>query len=119
MAKRTVVFLAVLGAFVTTPAFAFFMDFEDGLGNDGGVIAGIAGISFTTSAGLNWLYADAATGSYNVTSVDTGNSWGTGRYNMYGDVFAWLGTTGDWGRVDFDDETGTWFEINVSSAHDF
>jgi hypothetical protein len=38
---------------------------------------------------------------------------------MYDYVCAWLGTTGDWGRIDFDDQNGTWFQLGVSSISDF
>lgn len=98
---------------------AFYMNFEEGLGNDGGNIVGIPGVTFTNSADLPWVYADITTGNYNVTSVDTGATYGTARYNMYGDVAAWLGTSGSWGRIDFDDMNGTWFQTGVSTATDF
>ena len=118
--KRLLISMAVVMMFaMASSSWAFFMNFEEGLGKDGLNIVGIPGVTFTDSAGLPWIYGDATTGNWNVTSVDTGNSWGTGRYNMYGNVFAWLGMTGDWGRIDFDDGNGTWFETGVSSASDF
>lgn len=100
---------------MATPAFAFFMDFEEGLGNDGTNIVGVPGVTFTDSAGLPWIYSDVTTGNYNAHSVNTGQSWGTGAYNMYDYVVAWLGTTGDWGRIDFVDQNGTWFQTGVST----
>jgi len=119
--KKFLVFLCAMSLVfgVVGSSAAFFMDFEEGLGNDGGAIVGVPGVTFVDSAGLPWIYGDATTGNWNVTSVNTGNSWGTGRYNMYDDVFAWLGVTGDWGRIDFNDSNGTWFQLGVSSADNF
>lgn len=119
--KKFLVFLCAIllvFAFAGSSA-AFYMDFEEGLGGDGTQIIGVPGVTFTSSGGQTWTYGDINTGGYNVTSVDTGDTYGTGRYNMYGDVFAWLGTSGDWGRIDFDDENGTWFQVGVSAANYF
>ena len=55
---------------------AFLMNFEEGLGRNGDQITGISGVTFTTSGGKNWIYGDATTSLYNVTSVDTNNVWG-------------------------------------------
>jgi len=119
--KRFLVFLCtILLVFgVVGSSAAFYMDFEEGLGNNGGLITGIPGVTFTNSAGLDWVYADCSTGGYNAYSVDTGNEWGTGEWNMYGFVSSWLGVTGNWGRIDFADQDGTWFQTGVSTATDF
>jgi len=98
---------------------AFLMNFEEGLGKNGDQITGISGVTFTTSGGKNWIYGDATTGLYDVTSVDTNKVWGSGIFNIYGNVFAWLGSDGNWGRIDFDDKNGIWFQIGVSSTTDF
>jgi hypothetical protein len=111
--------LVILGVIIlmATSASAFFMNFEEGLGNDGGNITGIPGVTFTNSDGLNWLYADILNGSYNAHSIDTG--YGSGSYQMYGYVSAWLGTSGNWGRIDFTDKNGTWFQTGVTSSTAF
>jgi hypothetical protein len=105
--------------FLAGSASAFYMNFEEGLGKDGQPITGIPGVTFTTSEDLPWVYGDATTGSWNVKSIDTGQSWGTGSYQMYGYVFAWLGPSGSWGRINFDDQNGTWFQTGVTSLSDF
>ncbi len=110
--QRVLITLVVVGL-MSMPAFAFSMNFEEGLGNDGGGIVGVAGVTFTSSGGETWKYADINTGGYNVHSVDTGAEWGTGQYNMYGDVIVWLGISGNWGRIDFDDTNGTWFQTGA------
>ncbi len=121
MKRRCLTGLVLLGfiLILAGSASAFFMNFEEGLGNDGGQIVGIPGVTFTNSAGLNWRYCDITTGGYNVTSVNKGVSYGTGYYNMYDYVCAWLGTSGNWGRIDFDDQNGTWFQTGVSSYSNF
>jgi len=115
--KKLLVFLAAIllvFAFVGSSA-AFYMNFEEGLGNDFGIITGIPGVSFTNSAGLDWIYADVLTDNYNHKSIDTGDTNGTGAYQMYGYVNAWLGIDGNWGRIDFDDQNGTWFQTGLTA----
>lgn len=101
----------------TSPAF--FMNFEEGFGHDGEQIIGVPGVTFTNSGGLPWRYFDSNTGNYNTYSVDLGIGWNAQNYNHYGYVGAWLGVTGDWGRIDFDDQNGTWFEIGVTANTEF
>jgi len=116
--KKLLIILAIMMAVsMTSSSWAFYMDFEEGLGNDGANIVGIPGVTFTTSAGLPWVYGDSNTGSYNTHSVDL-NLW-FGSYNHYGYVFAWLGVSGNWGRIDFTDQNGTWFQTGVCSASTF
>lgn len=118
MKKLTfVLVLAVLTLGLSVAAQAFYMDFEEGLGNDGGLIAGVPGVTFTTSSGTDWAYLDHSTGSYNTNSIDLVT--GSGAYQMYGNVAAWLGVSQDWGRIDFDDQTGTWFQVGVTSTSAF
>ncbi len=118
MKKLTfVLVLAVLTLGLSVAAQAFYMDFEEGLGNDGGLIAGVPGVTFTASSGTDWAYLDHSTGSYNTNSIDLVT--GSGAYQMYGNVAAWLGVSQDWGRIDFDDQTGTWFQVGVTSTSAF
>ncbi len=103
MKRLLVPFVLAIMLVITSASWAFYMDFEEGLGNNGAGIVGIPGVTFVNSDGLPWVYGDATTGLYNVTSVNTGSSWNGGNWNMYDSVFAWLGTTGDWGQINFDD----------------
>ncbi len=119
MKKGFIAVLMVVGL-MSMPAFAFLMNFEEGLGNDGGLIVGIPGVTFTTGPGNEtWTYADVSTGGYNAHSVDLNLEWGSGQYNMYGYVSAWTGIVGAVGRIDFDDTNGTWFQTGVSSLGNF
>ena len=71
-----------------------FLDFESGL--DGmQVESSIPSLKFTTTSGLDWQYGDIRTDAYNVYP------YGDGTYETNGDFFAWLGETGDSGRIDF------------------
>ena len=102
MTKLVKILLTTAMVFVMAGgANAWFLDFEWGLGHDGETIAsGVPGVQFTTTDGQDWMYGDINTGIYNVTS-DNGSTYGTGRYNVGGDVFAWLGTSQGQGRIDF------------------
>ena len=111
--------LALVFASAVQSNAQWFLDFEWGLGNDGGAIAsGIPGLQFTNTAGFDWIYGDATTGNWNVSN-DLGDSWGGGRYNMAGYVFAWLGTTQGMGRIDFLSHDGSFFTTGYNSASDF
>ena len=71
-----------------------FLDFESGL--DGmQVESSIPSLKFTATSGLDWQYGDIRTDAYNVYP------YGDGTYETNGDFFAWLGETGDSGRIDF------------------
>jgi len=119
MKLARVLFALVAILAMTGTSHAWFLDFEWGLGNDGGVIAsGVPGLQFTTTDGQDWRYADITTDGYNVTS-DNGSSYGTGNWNMSGDVFAWLGTSQGSGRIDFLNQDGSFFSTGYSSAHTF
>jgi hypothetical protein len=98
---------------------AFFVDFEQGCGHDGAAVVGLAGVQFTNSAGHPWVYGDSNTNRYNSYSVDLNRGWGAQSFNHYGNVFAWLGENGSFGRIDFTDQNGKWFEVGVSSQSNF
>jgi len=85
-----------------------FIDFEDG--TDGAVIrSSIPGLKFTTTLGLDWIYGDIRTGKYNVYP------YGHQGYETNGNFFAWLGVTGDQGRIDFPQGTATYLSVLVST----
>jgi len=85
-----------------------FIDFESGI--DGIQIEStIPSLKFTTTSGLNWRYADIQTGQYNVYP------YGSQLYETNGNFFAWLGVTGDSGRIDFLGGGATYCSVLVST----
>ncbi len=81
-----------------------FMDFEGG--TNGAVIRStIPGLQFTTTKGLDWLYGDKQ--YYNV--------YPRGPYEVNGKFFAWLGVSGDEGRIDFTKGTAAYLSVLVSA----
>jgi len=85
-----------------------FIDFEEGI--DGEVILStIPGVEFTTTMGLDWLYADIRTGYYNVYP------YGHQGYECHGYFFAWLGTSGDQGIITFTMGTASYFSVLTST----
>lgn len=85
-----------------------FTDFEDGI--DGIEIEStFPNLKFTTTYGLNWRYADIRTGYYNVYP------YGSQAYECRGNFFAWLGVTGNAGRIDFLGGGATYCSILVST----
>lgn len=86
-----------------------FMDFE--LGADAARISStLPGLEFTTTGGLEWAYGDVRTGIYNVAPYNEA------AYEANGNFFAWLGTTGDIGRITFVGGDATYFSALVSSS---
>jgi len=87
----------------------FFLSFEGGI--DGIQIEStIPSMEFTTTGTLNWVYGDIRTGYYNVNhSGDLG-------YVTNGNFFAWLGTLGDQGRIDFLGGGASYCSVLVSTA---
>jgi len=115
MRKLFTLILSLVFVFViASAASAFFMDFEEGTNNT--AIVGVPGTTFTSSGGETWQYGETPS-SYNTQSLDLGV--GTGSYYHYGNFWAWLGTAGAWGRIDFDDQNGTWFETGYCSYNNF
>lgn len=83
-----------------------FVDFEGGI--DGIQIESTnPGFSFTNTGGLDWLFGDVRVPGYNVNNGDE-------PYSTNGNFFAWLGTEGDRGRIDFAGETATYVSILAS-----
>lgn len=90
-----------------------FIDFEEGV--DGEVVAStVPGVSFTTTMGLDWIYADIRTGSYNARSL-TDPSVNYGNYVVNGYFCAWLGVSGDQGRIDFTEGPASYFSALFST----
>lgn len=85
-----------------------FIDFEDG--TDEAVIRStIPGLEFTTTLGLDWIYGDIRTGKYNVYP------YGHQGFETNGNFFAWLGVSGDQGRIDFPKGPATYLSVLVST----
>lgn len=85
-----------------------FMNFELGI-EEAQIESSIPGVEFTTTYGLNWRYGDIRTGNYNV------NPYGTTIYETNGNFFAWLGITGDRGRITFTGGTASYLSVLVST----
>ncbi|MBW2166039.1 MAG: hypothetical protein JRG74_08090, partial [Deltaproteobacteria bacterium] len=84
-----------------------FMNLENGV--DGAVIRStIEGMSFTTTGGYDWIYADVRTGQYNYPF-----------YWVNGNVCAWLGDRQGAGRIDFTGETATRLSLSYNSYNNF
>ena len=109
----------ILGLGLQAPAYAFFIDFEDG--TDGATVNDITGVSFQDFNSFDALYADCRTGSYNCTSDDLGYSSGSGSWHHNGDFFLWAGPEADAQgvTVDFTNNDGTWFSTGYSSSSIF
>ncbi len=107
----------VLG--LATSSFAFFIDFEEGFGQNNQPIINIPGVSFIVTGGFNWIYGDTSTGAWNSNSIDL--NYGRGPYQHYGNVFAFLGTNNNAGSgiVDFTNNDGTWFQTGYTSLSNF
>jgi len=117
MKMKNLIGTLILGLGLQAPAYAFFIDFEDG--TEGAVVNDITGVSFLDFNGFDALYADCRTGSYNCTSDDLG--YGSGSYHHNGNFFLWAGTNADAQGVivDFTNNDGTWFQTGYSSSSDF
>jgi len=105
--------VAILGQ---TDTSSWFFDFESGIGHEGEAIpSGVPDFQFTTTDGNDWVYADITTDNYNVVS-DTCGVHGGGTFSVKGCVFAWLGASGDLGRVDFLNGDGSWLRLGYSTS---
>lgn len=114
----TVLLAVVLAAGAWSSANAWTINFEDGA--DQAVISsGIAGLQFTTTNGFDWIYANATSGNWNVSSEQ--GQWGSGEYWIHGYVGAFCGTNpgAGAGRVDFLNQDGSTFTTGFSSFSNF
>lgn len=104
-----------------TSSQAFFIDFENGFGRDQQPIIDIPGVSFIVTGGFNWIYGDSTSNNWNTRSIDLGQSWNSGAYQHYGNVFAFLGIDNNAGsgRIDFTNNDGTWFQTGYTSSSNF
>lgn len=120
MKKVSLVLVALAMVFAyPLVSHAFFIDFENGFGRDGQSIDDIAGVTFEVTGGYDWIYGDSTTGNWNTRSID--KAYGSGNYQHYGDVFAFLGTDNNAGagKIDFTNDDGTWFKTGYTSYSNF
>lgn len=116
--KTFVVALAIC-MLAASPSYAWFLDFEFGLGQDGSVITtGIPGLQFSNTAGFDWTYGDANSNNYNVQN-QFAETWNGAYFYMEDYVFAWLGPSQGSGRIDFLGGDGSYFTTGYCSASDF
>jgi len=111
-----IVCVAVVAA-LAAPAWALSTGFEEGVGHDGELIGSYySGITFTAGgSGQSWVFGDGSTGNWNVSSWPTGDVLGgSGEYWIHDKVFAWAGTAGGDGRIDFDRGDGTFLQLGYS-----
>lgn len=87
----------------------FFLDFEGGI-DDVQVESTIPSMEFTTTGVLNWKYGDIRTGKYNVSPYNDP------AYETNGNFFAWTGSLGDQGRIDFLGGGASYCSVLVSTG---
>ena len=87
----------------------FFLNFETGI-DEIQIESTIPSMQFTTTGELNWKYGDIRTDKYNVYP------YGTQAYETNGNFFAWLGTLGDEGRIDFLGGGASYCSVLISTA---
>lgn len=84
-----------------------FINFEEG--TDASVIRStIPGLTFTTTAGYDWIYGDWRTHTYN-------GPYPNGAYTSNANFFAWLGPNQGSGRIDFIYGTATFLSVLTST----
>ncbi|BBO87759.1 hypothetical protein [Desulfosarcina ovata] len=87
----------------------FFLNFESGI-DEIEIESTIPSMQFTNTGGLNWQYGDIRTGKYNVYPYQDG------QYETNGNFFAWLGPSGDQGRIDFLGGGASYCSVLVSTS---
>ena len=107
---------AILAAMVlalASPSYAWFLDFEWGLGhNTEQIQSGIPGLNFAS----DMFYADASTNNWNFSSYDLGLQWGGGQYWINGYVGAHASSNGI-GRIDFANHDGSFFRTAYTAGN--
>lgn len=87
----------------------FFLNFEAGI-DEIEIESTIPSMQFASTGALNWKYGDIRTEKYNVYP------YGAAVYETNGNFFAWLGTLGDQGRIDFLGGGATYSTVLVSTG---
>lgn len=95
-----------------SPSYAWFLDFEWGLGHDYEQIqSGIPGLNFAS----DMFYADALNGAWNFSSYDLGLAWNSQEYWINGYVGAHASSNGI-GRIDFANADGSFFRTAYTAG---
>ena len=123
MRTRVIGVMALVAALFLGPATAsaILVTFEEGVGNDQGVInTQYTGITFqSATTGQPWQYADATSNNWQVSSWPTKQQWSGGYYWINDLVGAFTTTSGDNGRVAFDNQDASFVQINYSCNDTF
>jgi len=88
-----------LGTSNTHPNTHVLVDFEEGVNSYDPVVCPVPGITFVTMGGNPWVYGCMDLNVRNATH-------GSGTYVINGNAGAWCGTSGNGGKVVFDDPVG-------------
>ncbi len=116
---RMLLLAGLVAVLAASPSYAWFLDFEFGLGHDGETITtGIPGLQFSNTAGYDWAYGDANSNNYNVQN-QLGDTWNAASYYIEDYVFAWLGPSQGAGRIDFLGGDGSYFTTGYCSSSNF
>ena len=108
---------AVVLAVFVAPAHGFFLNFEEGVGNDMGLVfLNYQGIQFAPNGptGDPWFYGDAtALPPWDVSSWPTGLQWGTGEFwdNDYAFVLAASSS-----KIAFTNQDATFVRFNYATS---
>ena len=103
---------------VSGNGYAWFLDFEWGLGHDGEAIGSdITGLQFTTVDGGDWLYGDITTGMHHAQNERDEGIYG--EFFMEGYVFAMIEAGETVGRIDFANQDASNFTAGYSAIRDF
>jgi len=115
-----IVAVLLLGG-TTAQAVITNITFEEGLGLNGTAInTQYTGVTFQgASSGIPWVYGDATTGGYNVSSWPSGQQWGGAWYWINDQVFAWTTSQGNDGKIAFDSADASFVQLNYCSAYPF
>jgi hypothetical protein len=89
------------------PSNCGYENFENGVDGQE-IISTIPGVTFTTTGGYNWVYADVRTGNYNA-------KYPNGAYTIEGNIGAWLGPAQNSGKIDFTEGDASYFSCYVST----
>lgn len=112
--KKLVTLMLAVGMVLAlaSPSYAWFLNFEWGLGHDYEQIqSGIPGLNFAS----DMFYADAVNGAWNFSSYDLGQSWYSGEYWINGYVGAHASSNGI-GRIDFANADGSFFRTAYTAG---
>ena len=105
--------MAAMVLALASPSYAWFLDFEWGLGhNTEQIQSGIPGLNFAS----DMFYADATSNGWNFSSYDLGLQWNAAEYWINGYVGAHASSNGI-GRIDFANHDGSFFRTAYTAGN--